>query len=325
MRDVFNQKKMCDHATTEIDKFCCNPSSVQVSPETANYYRRICDARKAAKDQWDSLLDQFGSAIVSLPIDFVLGIFSPEGLEMIGLTLGIELGSKIALNAMLRSIAAGVGKEVLESASILAAKEGALWVNNMILTTVLTNAVKEGSLAALSFRLTNILSKTLGRLNGILAVVQLLSMVLDSWDPYGYGQELNAAAMKELEKQFNQAFRSAFVNQVAIGQDELGRPVYPTDWPIIFTVPTESDGDKLWDYVVDYLSSLEYNSDGYKIEKPPGGNLVFPVWNKLAQDLFSVWNGGNTMATRAMLKNGRYLVGWLAVAFFALFLLETTH
>jgi hypothetical protein len=81
----------------------------------------------------------------------------------------------------------------------------------------------------------------------------------------------------------------------------------------------------LWDYVVEYLSSLEYNSDGYKIEKPPGGNLVFPVWNKLAQDLFSVWNGGNTMATRAMLKNGRYLVGWLAVAFFALFLLETTN
>jgi len=320
-----------DDPQTDIDRFCCDPTSVQVDEATSNYYRRLCDARQESHDYWQTQLDKFGESIVNFPESFIMGILSPEGLEMLGLSLGIELSGTVAINAILRAIAAGVGKGVLQEAGILATTQGAMWANNAILTTVLAGAVKQGSAAAIAFRLTKLLSSAVSKIANVLAIVQLLGMILDSWDPAGYGQELNAAAMDALCTQFDRAFQAAFMNQVPIGQDELGKPIFPTEWPIEYTVPPPKEdeaslrdtAEKLWPYIVEYLNSLQFNSDGYPIEKPLGGNLIAPEWGAVADKLFLQWTSGNTVAAEYMHETGRRVIGWVAVALFALFLLSS--
>lgn len=328
-----------DDPQTDLEKFCCDPSSVVTDEATANYYRRVCEAREEAHDTWQDQLDQFGENLSHLPENLIMAILSPEGLEMIGLTLGIELTGTVALNAMLRAIAAGVGKEVMESAAAMAAKEGAVWINNVILTTVVANAVKEGTVAALAFRLTRTLASAASVVATALAIVGLLGMILDVWDPEGYGQEINAEAMSQLSRQFDLAFQSAFMQQVPVGQDVFGRPVYPTEWPIEYNVPPPPDDEAprrglrterarlrdqsamLWPYIVAYLDALEYNSDGFPIARPPGGDLLFPDWGALADKIFLRWTSGNTVATNYLHEGGRRLIGWLGVAAFALYVL----
>ena len=313
---------------TDIDKFCCDPSSLVVDEGTANYYRRLCDARQESHDYWQVQLDKFGESMVNFPENFILGIFSPEGLELLGLTLGIDLSGTVALNAMLRVIAVGAGKNVMAAAGELASTEGALWVNNAILTAVLSSAVKEGTMAALAYRLTRLLSTAVSRIANVLAIVQLLGMILDSWDPMGYGQELNAEAMEALGNEFDRAFQAAFMNQVPIGQDELGKPIFPTEWPIEYTVPPPQEKEtalkdqsaNMWPYIVEYLNALKYNSDGYPIDRPKGGNLIAPNWGKVADTVFLQWTSGNTVAAEYLHETGRRVIGWIGVVLFALYL-----
>ena len=214
----------------------------------------------------------------------------------------------------------GVGSGVMEAAGVLAAKEGAIWVNNAILTTVLAGAVKEGSMAAIAFRLTKMLSTAVSRFANILAVIQLLGMILDAWDPVGYGQELTAETLQHLVDEFNRTFQATFMNQVPIGSDEFGKPIYPDAWPIEYIVPPdqESEDENLWLYIVEYLDNLKFNSDGYPIIRPPGGDLIFPNWGKVADNLFLQWTSGNTVATQYLHNQGRKIIGWLALILFGL-------
>jgi hypothetical protein len=311
-----------ENPQTDIDKFCCDPESVQVDESTADYYRRLCAARQDASDYWDEQLSKFGEGLMNIPESFIMGILSPEGLEMLGLALGIDLSGKFALNAILRGIAKGVGSGVMDAAGVLAAKEGAIWANNVILTTVLAGAVKEGSLAAIAFRLTKMLSTAVSRVANILAVIQLLGMILDNWDPKGYNEELDAATIKHLVSEFNRVFQATFMNQVPIGSDEFGKPIYPDSWPIEYIVPIEESEseDNLWLYIVEYLDHLKFNSDGYPIIKPPGGDLIFPDWGQVADNIFLQWTSGNTVAANYLHNEGRKVIGWIGLVLFAIYI-----
>jgi len=259
----------------EIDQYCKNPYeySSSLPQETIDYYDNICEARSkvdTSSPDWNAL----GETFENLPAEFIEGILSPEGLAILSMFMGVELASEVALNAMYRSIAKGVGEEVMAVAAELAIEEGTTlltvpFINNAIMCKVLTSAVEAGTTEAFAFGFLKLVSAGATIAMSIFNILLILALILDSWDPSGYNQMLDADILDEIVRQFDLLFVTNTMPNIIVGNDEFGRPIYVSSWPFEYyadyTISTEKSDEydvKSFEYNIEYLSNLKYNSEG---------------------------------------------------------------
>lgn len=269
-----------------IDDYCKNPQLGKNLPEiTRTYYNEICLLRRAMDINWQQQLSKLGQGLEHLPESLIQSILSPEGLEMIGIFEGIKLTGKLAQNAMLRAITRGAGFEIREEVAKQVAEKGLMFANSALMSHVLAGAVKEGSIAARAFMFTQLISRTAGYLSSILDIMMILSMILDAWDPAGYGQEMNAESMQSLNDEFNSKFINMYLEESTLGQDEFGRPIYGATWPVEFyadiiladETSNNIDYEKLrLSLQSEYLYNLKVNSNGDPIVWQKGGGYGLP-------------------------------------------------
>jgi hypothetical protein len=290
---------------TDINKYCSNPLSFDFLPEeTRKYFDHICELKATINTDWKKELEKLGIAVVEFPAQMIASILTPSGLEMLGIFLGIDLSSKVALNGILRGIARGVGPEVMEAASALAIEQGAWFMNNAIMTTVLTEAVEEGSLAALALSTTVAISEAISTAASVVGIVQILAAIVDAWDPEGYGQELNAETMEIVGDKFDAEFTSRFLGMVTVGNDKFGRPEHFARWPIEYNLDSVvgsggGTSKSTFEYVFEYLNALQYNSDGEPLfPRPSGGSLMSDDFGVVADEFAVVVANKNTVVAR---------------------------
>ena len=115
-------------------------------------------------------------------------------------------------------------------------------------------------------------------------VVYLLGMILDMWDPLGYGNQVSAETLKILSKNFTDLFMNRAMRTVNKTTDIYGNEYIISDWPLEYyadrtILPEEKTKDRLallLQYSNEYLKALKYNSNGALIDwkKHDGGNLL---------------------------------------------------
>ena len=259
---------------SQLIQYCNNPASVStLSKDTKAYYDKLCLIRKQVKSI-PSKGEQFANRLLNMPYSILTGMFTPTGIKYMSVFVGVDLGSKIALNAIYRRLASGVGKETLILAERLALEKGAMFANNAILSTVVAEAVQEGTMAALGVTALQGLSAVAGVLDTALIVVQVLGMVLDSWDPEGYGAESSKEQLNYLQHEMNKAFREKYLKHVGGYTNKMGEYVQLGNWPVKFKYQyahnaLQEDKLKLFEYTQTYLDKLVFNSDGKRIDRSP--------------------------------------------------------
>lgn len=300
-----------------IDKYCKNPIEYKNLPQkTIKYYNNICDTRKQIDSDWNKLIKKAGATAEEIPVAMLNSIFSPQGLEMIGIFEGVKITSKVAINGLLRGIARGVGPEVMEAASALAAEEGAMYVNNAILQTVVGIAVQEAVEAEMAYRALTLAIDLGTELLAGLAAVQMLSMIIDIWDPAGYSKELNADSLSTMVTSYNYAFASQYLNDDSSGYvDEFGNSEPANIWPVEFYADMDREFQqinkdkynyKFWTYSVEYTKNLKINSNGELIIWPKAGNVLDNNWfTKFSKNYSIVLADKNTVVANFI---DRYLI-----------------
>lgn len=267
--------------SVDIDGYCNDPSKYFNLPEkTRDYYNNICTLRTSVSKSTSGIdWSGVGNAIPTAMVGMLQGIFSPQGLEMISIFMGVDISGKLAMNAVLRAIARGAGPEVMDAAADMAAKEGASFVNNAILTSVLSAAVEEGSAEAIALSAAKIAADAAETATGVLMVVQLLTAVLDAWDPEGFGNALDGTSMTTINTNMNSAFVTSFLSSVTAGTDEFGNPINTVTWPVEYYADNVISSEKkdvyrgkYFLYVAEYLRNLTVNSDGNPIIWPKDTN-----------------------------------------------------
>lgn len=276
------------------NEYCLNPKVFQSLPlSSRTYYDKICRLRKKLKAEQPNWTDS-AQELTDEAENMIHSIISPHGLEILGLFMGISLTSKAALNGILRGIAKGIGPEVLALATQQAEKEGALFINNAILTTVLAAAVEEGTVSAMAFAITSAVASSTSVILSVVMIVQFLGVIVDMWDPEGYSHELNAETLQIITDEFDSLFVSKMLNTVAVGKDRYGRTVHYESWPIEFTLDhnlTESlTTMDLFPHVFRYLRHLSYNSNGEKMfpRRKDGSMIIAPHKFKTYSDSLAI-------------------------------------
>lgn len=276
--------------SVDIDAYCSNPSKYTGLPQnTRDYYDDICQLRSSLSSMGSTIKNMdwrgIGLAIPEGMINMLQGIFSPEGLKMISIFVGVDMTGKFGMNGILRVIASGLGPEVMKEAGEIADKEGAFFANNAIMSTVLSKAVQEGSIEASALTIAKVAMDMAETASGVLIIVQLLTAVLDTWDPKGFNNALNGGKMIENNMSMNNAFITQTLSNITVGKDEFGNPVNTVTWPVEFYADKMISGEKadeyelkLFRYQVEYKKSLTVNSNGDPIawSKDPNVPLINP-------------------------------------------------
>lgn len=267
-----------------IDKYCQNPSEYQLPDTTREFYNQICSLRKSLSGDFkklEELAKHLGLTIANLPAQLVMAIASPRGLEMLSVFLGVDIGVKLLGNVLMRAFARGLSADLWKAAIELAEEKGAAFVNTTIIMEVLSRAAEESATIAVFSAVSEAIGEAFNKLSTIFFIVQMLAMVLDSWDFTGWGEELNADGIDLISNIADQQFQNQFLSLVSIGKDAFGNPVYFAHWPVEFMMDrllSEQKVDyyttKHWNYFVEYLQNLKVNSDGYSICWPKGGALM---------------------------------------------------
>ena len=263
----------------EITEYCKNPGEYDSLPLTTKvYYNGICDTRaKVESIAVDIKWNEMGKFVVTVPLTMIQGILTPEGLAFLAKFEGVLLGGELVMNVMLRSLAKGVGKNIMESAAKMALEEGTTrfsfaFINNAIMTKALTTAIEAGSYASYALTTLKLISTSASVVLSILNIVMIIGMIIDMIDPSGYNEMLDADNLEEFIKYFNLSFTTSFLDGFINGQDEFGNPIYGAVWPVEYYADqmlnnetTEEYDAKAFIYNIEYLAALKYNSLGQLI------------------------------------------------------------
>ena len=257
-------------------------------------------------------------------MNIIASLFTPQGLKMLGIFTGIDVTGKVFYNAVARCIARGLGKDVLERASQLAIEAGSgELITNAMLNTVITSAVKEGTIASIAFSGLKLIETFCSTFMAIQFFIQLIGAIFDAWDPFGYGEELDARSLEQFSNMFNDGFMRTFLSTASVGKDEFGRPIYFTQWPIEYyadnilndELSSDDDEGKIFGYCLTYWNNLKINSNGEEIKYGDDKNLPSnDDFSRYARSFSLIISDNNTAVAKWLYK-------WLPIVIFLLGLL----
>jgi hypothetical protein len=306
-------------------KYCQNPELYVDLPEsTKKYYDRICHTREKVDSYWQQHLDKFGNGIIHLPKAIIHNILSPHGLEMLSLCLGVDITSKVALTAIYRTLANGISPVIMAAAARATAEEGALFVNNRIICTMLSLAVEEGTVAATAFSIIRAISSTASVATTVMMIVQFLGIIIDLWDPEGYANETGAETMEIINSQFDSQFMTQFINLHPVGVDRYNKPIHYASWPIEYKVANDIASPQktmhMFSLAGKYATAL-LNAKGKLTLNP---NRVVPVTSSTFKDYANSLNlalgNNNTVVVSWIRKHVLFICIVVGIVLFFLFI-----
>ena len=275
--------------SVSIDEYCKNPELYDNLPMvTKTYYNQICLLKQAINRDWGKTLENIGSGAEKLALNMLESMFTPEGIALMSIFMGIDLSAKASIRAMLLAIARGVGGDVLEAASEVIAERGIMFVNNALLISVMSAAVEEGSIAARAITLIEFTSEMATWVFSVAMIVQFIGMIFDAWDPNGFSKMLDADAMDQINKLYNDAYMTQNVASLETVVDHYGRKEFGSTWPIEYYADLDIVGEytseysiKQINYIMEYSFSITVNSNGYPIIWEKGGDKNQIIDNNL--------------------------------------------
>lgn len=106
--------------SVDFADYCKAPLNYQNLPKSQrDYWDSLCQVTNVfsafSNDNWKSLGDEYeklGKFGIKVFVNMIQGIFSPAGLQMLSIFMGIDLTGKLALNLMYRAILKGTGVDV---------------------------------------------------------------------------------------------------------------------------------------------------------------------------------------------------------------------
>jgi hypothetical protein len=280
-----------------ISEYCKDPSEHSDLPEeTKAFYDNICLLRKAISRDWVSDLKNVGNRMKYFPLVMLEGLFTPRGLAMLSAYKGVEFASKWVFRTILNSIARQAGEEVTQVIAEMAAEKGLTYASSAMISTVLRTALEEGTMLARLFSFVADVGEAVSIIFAIFTVIQLLTMIVDFWDPEGYGNEMNADTMDALNEQYNLRFPEQFLPAITTFNDEFGRKIQSGAWPVEFyadyiigDLKEDYYKDKHAQYFAEYIDKLTVNSNGEPIVWPKeGGELINQTTFQRIADKYSL-------------------------------------
>ena len=305
--------------------YCKNPSKYSkiYTKEKIDYYNSLCTTSSSSQgfdikslaglvgNDINGAASVLGKAFTNL----IEGIFSPEGIKMLGIYLGVDLALKniysIVLKRLTYYLASGILKSQLSKAAIKVAAEGAIdfaSCNTAVICSVVTKEVITAvSADSTLLKLVAFAGPAAEIVGEILMVLQMISMIFDSWDPCHYNDQMTADALNQYTDDFNKAFRQSGMLAYDSFSDSYGNTEYLNIWPIEYTatkfILDDQTSDEYTDlytkHMAQYLSSLRVNSDGEAIYVPNGGILLSQLQDSHFQEienrLSSLLSDGNTV------------------------------
>lgn len=234
--------------SVSIDDYCRNPSQYKdkLPKNTINYNDKLCDMRNDMNNYSKEILGDFGktfskdvkdisSKIPELMLNMIMGIFTPEGLAILSIFVGIDLVKYGLHKALLGAIARSISKEAFERCVEVSAEKSLLSITTKALTESVAREVEELAIRKAAFTLvTTLFNSIIDPVMDFVDFIMIIGMVIDAWDPCGYNQELNAENLDNISYSYNTVFAQK-LSTIDIGNDEFGNPIYINKWPIEVT------------------------------------------------------------------------------------------
>jgi len=310
-----------------IDEYCKNPAkySHTLPPETVAYYNQICALKKTFSDKnmrkaWDKSWGFSKHFVTVFWTGLLASLTTPEGLEKLGIFMGITVLPKTILKAAAKSLANFSTEELTglatDELTDWAASEGIELANEVILTTAIDVAAEEAAARTLTASILEGTAEFLDTAVEVAMMVQLLGMALDMFDESGYGMELTGPMLASISNDMNKAFAYQQIKTFAI-KDQFGRTFRLYNWPrelfasrIISKEKKDYYKPKKTQYITDYLKNLKHNSFGEPIvwNQDPNAQLIgSDDFKKISNNLQTFIIDDNSVFTNWI---GRY---WLII------------
>jgi len=331
-----------------FDDYCKNPGQYKNSiPQSLqDYYNPLCETQKQlstssendfGKELKDSLKEE-GEFALKLAENFLKGVFSPQGIEMLSAFQGVFLGAPFALNTIANVIDKGLpatlwktgSKELgIKGIEDMAAESGAELASTAAIATLASKAVIETTAKTVLVSSLKMVADAIPIVGEVLMVIQMLSFVLDTWDPAGYNETLNNENMQKYINGLNAAFYNNFLSLSYGSVDEFGNQIINTQWPLEFEITNNplyfqekyqgrDDQEWLLQYQYEYLLKLKVNSNGQPIVWPETSAKVITPYQLKGSSLilFKMFSNDNVVVA-----NWFYRYGVIVIAVLMLILL----
>jgi hypothetical protein len=317
-----------------IDDYCKNPEDwkSKLPTNVIDYYNTICTAREGTSQHKTNIGD-IGKAFGEELLHMIQGLLSPEGIGLISAVMGINFASKQMFEYFVKSlsksltgsVADAMAGMVAEGASEAAINCSAILSNFMSTLTLDAFGESAGKYAlGTLLKGAEMIGDIISEVGDILLILQVIGMIFDAWDPCNLSNALDADTISTFNTAYDLTFRKNVVNIADSIQDVYGNSVLIYVWPLEYFADKGFLAQAKEDYyspirqkfMVMYLQSLDFNSDGEQINWPTGGNLV-------TNDILS--GLGKTLALEAADEN-TVVANWLSkwwplLAFFIMVLI----
>lgn len=311
-----------------IDAYCLNPIQYQKTllKSEIEYYDKICALRKQISDKDQKIID-----IINLPVVMIQSMLSPEGLKMMGLFMGIDLVSKSAYKSLLNFLSKGLSQELIDEIAVRAGSEAGSLVSSAIITSVVADSVVEASAASIAISVMSMAAEVIDVAAFLQIILMMIGMIIDTWDPCGFGQELDADSLDKLSDGVNTQFMIKFLEAVSVSTDSVGNTIQLNNWPLEYYADSLSDFQNFnstqnqvnyWNYSIDYLKSLSVNSNGEKIVWPNVNAIDNTEFKKIIKTVSISLANNNTYVTNFIDKWWVILLGIIIIIILFIFLIR---
>jgi hypothetical protein len=290
-----------------ISEYCQNPSQYANTPgldaATKKYWSHLCELRKKVANQKMPSGTSLGQGTEQGIGEFIQVMTSPKSLEFMGAIMGTVFFykqiKKVTLNFLKKGAEKGstdAAAEFVSEGGSEAAANGAVITDGLATNLAMADAAGDVAEVAADeatedtgkyaveylFDAADMLGEVASYAGAVLMVLQLVGMILDAWDPCHLNDELTAAQLKTFTDAFNSNFRSAIMGSIDATRDSYGHTILTTIWPIqyyadrsVLVHAREQHYQPIRAVLMmKYVNTLQFNSDGRKINWPKGGNIV---------------------------------------------------
>lgn len=254
-----------------IDDYCKNPAKYigGLNQETANYYNGICEARNQVGEP--STGEKVGEAITMFIPNMIQGILTPDGLKLLSLFFGVKFTGKVLATSLLRILAS---PETVAVAGELAGGGATALVSNVTaITTAITEAAVESSIAMLASEIIAIIGQFVDFVEIAMIAFMILSVLIDAIDPCGLGKVMSGSDLVNISNNYNDKFRDSVIAGITRGQNVDGTPIYTDEYPVVFHLDNilfseykEKYKKKISLYTSEYFLKLKFNSYGQALD-----------------------------------------------------------
>lgn len=291
----------------DVDTYCSNPGaySSSLTKDQIDYYNRICQAKQTINTNTSVTGNKWGD----LPFNILEGIFTPEGIKLISIFYGIDIAPEMLGRAFYSGILSLSDTALYAQASAEAAEKGGIFATSAMLSTLMTKAAEDSALAATALAVGKVAGYFIDRISGIFIFLSLAMLAFDTWDPCHFNDMLDGPTLKLLSDQINDGFRKQIMSQNSF-TDNDGVTYFINNWPIEYYADNIISSDKqdvyqslMFNYIVQYLDALKYNSNGQLIIWPLGGGVPNPSdLQIMATQAFTLVGDNNTVVAKMFQK-----------------------